>query len=124
MPIKLSKVDIGPNRYWATFKRISDGAEISIQVLENNIEGVVVSSNQDIQTLLQNYELIKHATKISFSTLSENLSDKEYATQENGFHWVKIPGYKVIKIKPEHIDSKGTLSSGGQAYIEACSEVE
>jgi len=71
----------------------------------------------------QGSTLVSSATKISFSTLSGELSDKEYATQVNGFHWVKIPNYKMYKINPGFI-SRNILSQAGIDFIQTNSVLE
>jgi len=111
--IKLTKVNIGPSRNVITLK---DSQGVSSQA------EMVVDMDGNI-VIPQGSTLVSSATKISFSTLSKELSDKQYATQPNGFHWVKIPGYKMYKINPEYI-SKSILSQGGIDFIQTNSEAE
>ena len=107
--IKLTKVNIGPNKTYVTSN--IDGEFVTQEVmyvpLEEDLSPTFVSS----------------ATKISFATVSGQLSDNEYATQANGFHWVKIPGYKMYKINPEFI-SKNILSQAGITFIQTNSVAE
>ena len=101
--IKLTKVDIGPTRYIV----YEDGvpSEVSAEVfMVVDIDGKVI------------YNYSEWSQQIGFATLSKDLSDKQYATQANGYHWVKIPGYAVIKIPPEHI-TNNTLNQAGIDYI-------
>ena len=108
--IKLTKVNIGPTRYIV----YQDGvpSEVSASVfMVVDMEGKTIYNYSD------------WSQKIGFSTPSKELSDKQYATQANGYHWVKIAGYATIKIPPEYI-TNGTLSQAGIDYIKAWSGVE
>src|SRR3989337_2580073 len=88
--IKLTKVEIGPTRYIV----YQDG--VSSEVNSDVFMVVDIDGNT-----IYNYS--KWSQQIGFATPSKDLSDKQYATQANGYHWVKIPGYSMIKIPPEHI---------------------
>jgi|SRR3972149_10304484 len=91
--IKLTKVNIGPSKNVVTLK---DSQGVSTQaVMVVDMDGNIV--------IPEGSTFVGAATKISFSTLSGELSDNEYATQENGFHWVKIKNYAMTKIAPEYI---------------------
>lgn len=108
--IKLTKVNIGPFKYYSTFKvdGVVSAQEVAVVNLdETNSDPTWVSSSKCI----------------SFATPSGNLSDNQYATQTNGYHWVKIPGYTLIKIFPEHIKNN-TLSLAGIDYIKFWGGVE
>ncbi len=100
--IKLTKVNIGPNKTFSTF----------------NIDGELVT--QEVMYVPLDEELgptfVGAATKITFATVSGNLEDNQYATQPNGYHWVKIPGWTTCKIPPEFIN-KNILSQAGIDYI-------
>ena len=101
--IKLTKVGIGPFKYLSTFKvdgQLTTQEVAVVELNETNTDPTWVSSSKCI----------------SFATPTGNLSDNQYATQANGHHWVKIPGYTTCKISPEFI-SKGTLSQAGIDYI-------
>ena len=109
MAIRLIKVDIAPSKIYSTF----------------NVDGVFTT--QEIMVVPLDGEIdqtwVRSATKITFATLTGKFSDNQYATQANGFHWVKIPNYEVIKINPEFID-KNRLSDVGIAEIEFNSVLE
>src|SRR3989304_407492 len=104
--IKLTKVNIGPSKNVVTLK---DSQGVSSQaVMVVDMDGNIV--------VPEGSTIVSSATKISFSTLSGELSNNEYATQENGFHWVKLAGYTLIKINPEYI-SKNILSQAGVDFV-------
>jgi len=108
--IKLTKVNIGPTRYIVYQEGVP--SEVSAEVfMVVDIEGNVV------------YNYSNWNKQIGFSTPSKELLDKQYATQTNGYHWVKIAGYKMYKIPPEYI-TNNTLSQAGIDYIKKYSEVE
>ena len=110
MPVKLTKVNIGPTRYIV----FQDGVptEVSASVfMVVDMEGNIIYNYSD------------WSKRIGFVTPSKSLSDKEYATQENGFHWVKLRGYAMIKINPEFI-TNDTLSQEGVDYINLHAGVE
>ena len=113
MPVKLTKVNIGPSKNIVTLK---DSLGVSTQaVMVVDMDGNIV--------IPEGSTFVGAATKISFSTLSGELSDNEYATQANGFHWVKLPGYTMIKIDPGYI-SKNTLSQAGVDFVQKESGTE
>ena len=107
--IKLTKVNIGPNKTYIT----------------SNIDGELVTQEVMYVPLEEDLDstFVGSATKITFATITGQLSDNEYATQANGFHWVKMPGYKMYKIDPEFI-SKNILSQAGITFIETQSVAE
>ncbi len=101
--IKLTKVEIGQPRYII----YQDGvpSEVSAEVfMVVDMEGNTV------------YNYDTWSKKIGFATLSKELADNQYATQPNGYHWVKIPGWTTCKIPPEFIN-KNILSQAGIDYI-------
>jgi hypothetical protein len=64
-----------------------------------------------------------HSTRIYFDTPSGELTNGLYATQANGYHWVKIAGYAITKLAPEFIVNN-TISQAGIDEIKARSVVE
>ena len=104
--IKLTKVNIGLSKNVITVKN-AQGVTTQAEMVVDMEGNIIVPEGST---------LISSATKISFSTLSGNLEDNQYATQPNGFHWVKLPGYKMYKIDPEFI-SKNILSQEGIDFI-------
>lgn len=116
--IKLTKVNILGKKYYSTF-RLND----SWMLQTNEItEQEYVDASTTIP-VLSGYTYVSSAKKIAFDTFTHDLSDKQYATQENGFHWVKIPKYKIYKINPEYI-TNDTLSQAGIDFIQTNSEPE
>src|SRR4030042_1000225 len=108
--IKLTKVEIGPTRYIVYQEGVP--SEVSAEVfMVVDMEG----------NTIYNYE--NWSKQIGFATPSKELSDKQYATQANGYHWVKIPGYSTIKVLPEHI-TNNNLSQAGIDYIKIWSGEE
>ena len=104
--IKLTKVNIGPSKNVVTLMD-SQGVQ-SQAVMVVDMDGNIV--------IPEGSTFVSSATKISFSTLSGELSNKEYATQANGFHWVKLAGYTMIKIDPQYI-TNNFLSQAGIDFI-------
>jgi len=96
-PITLQKVNIAVFKYWSTVSEVS--TEITEEEYNSGPKGDAVYSK-----------------RIAFNTPDGKLADGQYATQVNGFHWVKIPGYTVVKISSAYIKSN-TLSSQGIAKI-------
>lgn len=94
--INLTKVNIAPDRYY--LRRSGVLQEIPKPSPEEMVEGGYWCS------------------QISFDTPSGFLSDNQYATQANGYHWVKIKNYAMTKIAPEHIVND-VLSNDGLNYI-------
>jgi hypothetical protein len=65
------------------------------------------------------------STIIDFDTPTGDLADLQYAVQENGYVWVKAPGYKLIKIPPEYVNlPTKTVSKEGIVYLKANSVTE
>ena len=92
-PIALAKVNIAGYKYWTS----EDGkrTEITEEQFSAGPTGSVVYSK-----------------RIAFDTPTGELSDGQRATQENGFHWVKISGYVVIKIDPDMVAKDKTTVAG------------
>jgi len=114
--IKLTKVSIGSDKHFSTFD--TSGGLVT--------DEITLSEYTNIFTEIPTKEdgtWRQSSTKISFDTSTGELSDKQYATQENGFHWVKIPDYAVTKIDPKFID-KDLLSADGVADVKERSEAE
>ena len=115
MPVKLDKVEIGDFRYSYKF-RLGNGNIVEVMALGANFDALLGK-----EVIIPEYPdaTFVGATKhIGFGSPSRSLADKEYATQVNGYHWVKIAGYVMIKIAPEYIVSN-TLSNAGIALIQA-----
>jgi hypothetical protein len=107
--VKLTKVNIGPNKTYSTFN--IDGELVTQEVM-------VVPLDEEL-----NSTFVGSVTKISFVTPSGKLEDNQYATQPNGFHWVKLPSYEMYKIDPGFI-SKNILSQAGIDFIYTNSVLE
>lgn len=101
--IKLTKVNIGPERYYLRMSGL-------LQEIPKPAEGEIVEGGYWCQ-------------QISFDTPSGFLSDNQYATQENGYHWVKINRYAMTKIAPQFI-TNDILNAEGITEIKNRSEVE
>ncbi len=103
-PVALQKVSVAPDRYYS----IIDGVKTEITKKEYN-------------SPMKEGEI--HSSGIAFDTSTGELSDGQHATQANGFHWVKIPDYKVIKIDPDMVvEEKATVA--GLNKISLDSEAE
>ena len=107
--IRLSSKSIGSDKTFTTF---DIGGELVTQ------EVISIPLESEIDSTFEGA-----VTKISFATPTGELSDNQYATQPNGFHWVKISGYKLIKIDPKFI-TKNVLSQEGITFIQTQSEAE
>lgn len=65
------------------------------------------------------------STVLDFDTPTGDLADLQLAVQDNGYVWVKAPGYKLIKIPPEYVDvPTRTVSKEGILYLKLHSVVE
>jgi hypothetical protein len=63
--------------------------------------------------------------QITFDTPTGELSDGQYAVQENGYVWGKIPKYVVIKMPPEYVDIPNSqITDAGIAWFKANSVLE
>lgn len=104
-PITLQKVNRAADRYYS----IIDGVKTEITEEEYNSPPAEGESR---------------SVNIAFDTPTGELSDGQYCTQVNGFHWVKIPGYKVIKISPDFIGETNIITPQGITEIKESSEEE
>ena len=110
--IKLTKVNIAADKYFAKFDMVG---YISTEEIDPSLYSSIQIKDGAIW--------VSSASKISFDTPTGNLSDNEYATQLNGFHWVKIRGYAMTKIDPGYI-TNNILSSAGIAEVKERSVAE
>ena len=93
--MKLIKINIGANIYINKFELV-DKTIVTEVTTEEIYESLLAPTKTDA--------IWKQSSiRIGFDTPTGKLTDSQYATQENGFHWVKIPGYAVTKINPEFI---------------------
>ena len=114
MPVKLTKVEIGDFRYSYKF-RLGNGNIVEVMTIAANFDALL---GRDVVVPEYPDATFVGATKhISFDSPPRSLADKEYATQTNGYHWVKIEGYAMIKIAPEYIVSN-SLSNAGVTLIQ------
>jgi len=113
--MELTKVNIGEDRYFNKFE-LSDKTNISEATTKEDFD----SPDEPIK---EDATLIQSSIKIGFDTSTGELRDGEYATQENGFHWIKISGYAVTKINPEFIKDS-ILSPEGEVDVKERSEAE
>ena len=112
--MKLKLVNIVDDRYFHDFRMDSDKTIVAVATTKESIDSLTISAS--IMPTLSKATYVWSAAKIGFDTPTGELSDSQYATQVNGFHWVKIPGYAVIKINPEFIKNN-ILSPAGEADI-------
>ena len=108
--MKLKKVAIGENRYVHKFE-LANGSIVEVMALKTSYDNLATIQPTQAQATWKCSSI-----RIGFDTTSGNLSDGEYATQENGSHWVKIEGYDMVKISPEYI-VRNNLSDEGLAKI-------
>jgi hypothetical protein len=104
-PITLTRVNIAPSKYFATFK--GDSGIVQEEITKSQLDSTPTKDG---------YIWLSSSEKIAFDTPTGMLADWQYATQSNGFHWIKIPGYTMIKIDPVYI-SKNILSQAGANFI-------
>ena len=98
--MNVTKVNIVADRYFHKFKL----PNTSIARIETNkTDYDALSSKETPLPVFSNATYLSSANEICFDTTSGYLSDKEYATQASGFHWVKITGYEMWKVYPEDI---------------------
>ena len=98
--MRLSQVNIGPQRYYHRFRLANDSIMVVV-ALKESFDAILVRDCEF--PVFSNATYLGSVAKISFDTVSKDLSDGEYATQVNGYHWVKISGCTVVKIDPEFI---------------------
>ena len=108
--MELKKVNIGANRYFHKFKLADDSIVEKITTKESVDNSPVNRPTKTDATWFMS------SCRIGFDTPTGELADGEYATQVNGFHWVKIVGYDAVKILPEYIKDN-ILSKEGEAKI-------
>ncbi len=115
--MKLTKVNIGSNKYVNKFEMLDETfvEEITTKEAYDNISVTAPTKTDAVW--------VSSAIKIAFDTPTGKLSDGEYATQENGFHWIKIKGYAVTKINPEFIKDD-ILSPEGEIDVKERSDTE
>ncbi len=115
--MKLTRVNIGSNKYVNKFEMLDETfvEEITTKEAYDNLSVITPTKTDSVW--------LSSAIKISFDTPTGELSDGEYATQENGFHWIKILGYAVTKINPEFIKNN-ILSPAGEIDVEERSVAE
>ena len=111
--MKLTQVNIAASKYITVFKDTED-ATIKEEITESKyLEPQIKTDCVWVQS----------AKKIAFNTITGELLDGQYATQINGGHWVKIPDYKMIKIRSEYIKND-ILSPAGEKEVETKSVLE
>ena len=110
MSIRLSEKNIGDNRYYHTF-RLGGGSKVTVRTTALSYENLSV-----IAPTMPDATWLYSSIRIAFDTTSGNLDNEQFATQENGYHWVKLTGYILTKIAPEYIDKK-VLSTEGEAQV-------
>jgi len=106
--IKLTKVNIGANRYFNKYKNNATGYVVNVETTKEVYDAIVASREPAPDKPGSAY--VGSYTAIGFE--GGDLADNTYATQENGFHWVKINRYEMTKIAPEFI-SIDVLSNAG-----------
>ena len=96
MPLTIQRVNIMGHR-WCSFK---DGVKTILAEYRDPLPGEVISR------------------EIYFDTLTGDLGDGQYAVQENGYVWAKVPRYAVFKMPPEYVDiTTNKISDAGVAYF-------
>ena len=110
--MKLIKVNIGANKYVHKF-RLEDKTvitEATTKASYDNLKDQIKPTKPDATWFMS-------SIRIGFDTPSGNLSDGEYATQKNGYHWVKLAGYEMWKVMPEDVHNDNLLK-GAEKKIE------
>ena len=104
--MKLQKVEIGSNLYVNKFELVDKTiiVEPSTKEVYDNLS---VSKPTKVDAVWK-----MSSIRIGFDTPTGELGDGQYATQENGFHWVKLEGYDMRKINPEYIKDNILLDEG------------
>ena len=110
--MRLKEVSIGENRYIHKFKR-ANGTIVEVLALKDSYDNLAI-----VQPTLPDYTWISSSIRIGFGNTAGPLDDGKYATQVNGYHWVKLEGYKMKKISPEYI-VKSVLSPEGELEVMA-----
>ena len=109
--MKLKKVNIGANKYVHKFKLADEKVitEFTTKVSYDNLKDQIKPTKPDAAGFMS-------SIRIGFDTPSGDLSDGDYATQKNGYHWVKLAGYEVWKVMPEDVHNDN-LSKAGEKSI-------
>lgn len=118
--MKLTKVDMAAERYYHKF-RLAGGTVITEETTKTVFDNLSVKGNPQPTKTGGTWQMSYDTP--AFDTLSKELGDNQYATQINGYHWVKLPGFKMEKIDPGYIISDD-LSSAGEMLIKELAEVE
>lgn len=108
--MELKKVAIGENIYVHKFE-LSDKSIITEATTKASYDNLT-----SIKPIKADSTWFMSSKRIGFDTPTGELSDGEYATQENGSHWVKLTGYDTVKINPEYIKNN-ILTKEGEAKI-------
>ena len=95
--MELTKVDIGDFRYFHKFE-LEDKTLVTEVTTKETYDNLSATTPTKIDST---YKM--SSIRIGFDTPTGELGDGQYATQENGSHWVKLKGYTMIKILPEYI---------------------
>ena len=111
MAIRLTERNIGENKYIHKFMR-PNGGIITVMTTASSYNDLVHT-----QPVYPDATWVMSSIRIGFDTPTGDLGNKEFATQANGYHWVKLRGYVMRKIPPEYIVGV-TLSPEGAALIE------
>ena len=111
--IELTKVNIGTNRYVHKFK-LSDGTVVTENTTQESYDNLSVKDSP--RPVKVGTTWFMSSIRIGFDTPTGELDDNQYATQANGSHWVKLVGYDMEKILPDHVKN-GILSEEGQTEV-------
>ena len=111
--MKLTKVNIGTNRYVHKFK-LSNGTVVTESTTKASYDNLSIKDSS--RPVKAGATWFMSSIRIGFDTPTGELSDNQYATQDNGFHWVKLVGHDVVKVLPEYIKND-ILSKEGEAKI-------
>ena len=111
--MKLTKVNIGTNRYVHKFK-LSDGTIVTENTTKGSYDNLSIKGHP--RPVKVGATWFMSSIRIGFDTPTGGLSDNQYATQDNGFHWVKLVGHDMVKILPEYIKNS-ILSKEGEAKV-------
>jgi len=119
MPTKLTNVEIHANPRIIYKFLLSTGDVLERVGLNIGLEWSNLTGKNPILPSEPDATFIGATKHIGFGDLliPRILLDGEYATQINGYHWVKLSGYEMIKIAPEYISSS-RLSNEGVALIQ------
>lgn len=107
--VKVTKVNITGSKYVAKYKDAQD---------DITYEDVIITGIEDIPTPPTGKTWEGTSRVIVFDTPSGTLTNNQYATQANGYHWVKLPKCSLIKIDPGYVINN-ILSQAGVDWITA-----